>query len=59
MIYELSRRNPKPTLLPTQGTFNLPHQICVGYEELVLGKAASSLLSGIELDKHSPVSQHG
>ena len=25
MMYEMRRRNPKATLLPTEGIFNLPH----------------------------------
>ena len=27
MLYEMRRRNPKPTLYPTQGIFNLPNHI--------------------------------
>ena len=27
MMYEMKRRKPEPTLLPIQGTFNLPHHI--------------------------------
>ena len=27
MMYEMGRRKPKLTLLPTQGIFNLPHHI--------------------------------
>ena len=27
MMYEMRRRKPKPTLLPTQVIFNLPHHI--------------------------------
>ena len=27
MMYEMKRRKPEPTLLPTQGIFNLAHHI--------------------------------
>ena len=29
MMYEMRRRNPEFTSLPTQGIFNLPHHICM------------------------------
>ena len=29
MMYELSRKKPDPTLLLTQGIFNLPHQLAI------------------------------
>ena len=34
MIYEMRRRKPEPTLLPTQGFFNLPHHTGMVWEEL-------------------------
>ena len=34
MMYDIQRRNPKPTLLPTRGLFNLPHHIGTVREEL-------------------------
>ena len=42
MMYEMRRRKPEPTLLPTQGTFNLPHHIGMVCEELVFGDAVHS-----------------
>ena len=34
MMYEMRRRKPESTLLPTQGTINLPHYIGTEWEEL-------------------------
>ena len=39
MIYEMRRRQPKPTLLPTQGIFNIPHHIDMASEELAFNDA--------------------
>ena len=39
MMYEMRRR--KPDLLPTQGTFNLPHYIGMIWEELAFDDAVS------------------
>ena len=34
MMYEMRRTNPEPTLLPTQGIFNLSHHIDMAWEEI-------------------------
>ena len=34
IMYERRRRKPVPTLLQTQGFFNLPHHVGMIYEEL-------------------------
>ena len=34
IMYQMRRRKPKPTHLPTQGIFNLSHHIDMAYEEL-------------------------
>ena len=41
MMYEM-RRQPEPTLLPTQGIFNLQHHMGMVWEELVFDDAVSS-----------------
>ena len=41
MMYELRRRNPEPTLLQTQGIFNLAHQIGMVQEELAFDDSIS------------------
>ena len=40
MMYEI-RRKPKPTLLSTQGIFNLSHYISIVSEELAFDDAVS------------------
>ena len=39
MMYEMRRRKLEPTLLQTQGIFNLPHHICI--QELSFDDAVS------------------
>ena len=34
MMYEMRKTKPEPTLLPTQGIFNLPHHIGMVEKEL-------------------------
>ena len=43
MMYEMRRREPNHTVLPTQGIFNLPHHIYLGivWEELAFDDAVS------------------
>ena len=41
MYYDMRRRKPKPTVLPTQGIFNLPYNIGMVSEELAFGDAVS------------------
>ena len=41
MMYEIRRRKPEPTLLPTQGIFNLPHHVGMVWEELAPDDAVS------------------
>ena len=41
MMYEMRRRNLEPTLLPTQGIFNLQHHICMEGEERAFNDAVS------------------
>ena len=41
MMYEMRRRKPEPTSLPTQGIFNLPHPIDMIWEELAFNDAVS------------------
>ena len=41
MMYEKRRRNPKPTLLPTQENFNFPHHIGLVWEELAFDDTTS------------------
>ena len=40
-MYEMSRRKPKPTLLLTQGIFNLPRHIGMVCEEVAFDDAIS------------------
>ena len=40
MMYEM-RKKPEPTLLPTQGIFNLPNYIDMVWEELAFDDAVS------------------
>ena len=40
-MYEMRRRKPKPTRLPTQWIFNLPDHICMVWEELAFDDAVS------------------
>ena len=42
MMHDMRRKKPKPTLLPTQGIFNLPHQIGMAQEELAFDDGVSS-----------------
>ena len=42
MIYEIRRRKPDPTLLQTQGIFNLPLHIGMVWEELAYVDAVSN-----------------
>ena len=35
MMYEMRRREPEPTLLPTQGIFSLPYHIGVAFADAV------------------------
>ena len=46
MMYEMRRRKPKPTLLPTQEIFNLLHNIGMVWEELAFGDAVSYIWQG-------------
>ena len=41
MMYEMRRIKAKPTLLPTQAIFNLPHHIGMVCEELADGDVVS------------------
>ena len=41
LIYEMRRRKPEPTHLPTQGIFNLAHHIDMVWEELAFDDAVS------------------
>ena len=41
MMYEMRRRKPEPTLLPTQGIFTIPHHIGMVWEELAFGDTVS------------------
>ena len=41
MIYKMRRRKPGPTLLPTQGIFNLPHHVGMVWEQLAFDDAVS------------------
>ena len=41
MMYEMRRRNPEPTLLPTQAIFNRPYHIGMVWEELTFDDAVS------------------
>ena len=41
MMYEMRRHMPKPTLLLTEGIFNLPHYIGMVWEELAFDDAVS------------------
>ena len=45
MVYEL-RRKPEPSLLPTQGTFNHPHNIVMIWDELAFGDTVSYTQQG-------------
>ena len=45
MIYVISREKADPTPLPTQGIFNLWHQIGMGWEELAFDDAVSYMHS--------------
>ena len=40
-MYEMRRRKPEPTLLLTQGIFNLPHHIGMVREELAFDDGVS------------------
>ena len=40
-MYEMRRRKPEPTLLPTQGIFDHPHHISMVGEELTFDDAVS------------------
>ena len=42
MMFEMGSRKPKPTLLLTQGIFDLPHQIGKIWEELAFDEDAVS-----------------
>ena len=46
MMYEMRRRKPKPTLLPTQGIFNLPYHIGIVWEDLAFDDAISYTYQG-------------
>ena len=41
MMYEMSRRKPEPTHLPTQAIFNLEHNIGMIWENLAFDDAVS------------------
>ena len=41
MMYDMRRRKPDPTLLPTEGIFNLPHHIDMVCEEQAFDDAVS------------------
>ena len=41
MMYDMGRRKPKSTLLPTQRNFNLPHHIGIVREELAFDDTQS------------------
>ena len=40
-MYEMRRRKAEPTLLATQGIFNLPHHVGTVWEELAFDDAVS------------------
>ena len=46
MMYEMRRRKPESTLLPTQGIFNHPNHIGMVWEELAVDDAVSYTLWG-------------
>ena len=46
MMYEMRRRKPKPTSLPTQGIFNLAHHISMVGEKLAVDYAVSCTQRG-------------
>ena len=46
MMDEMRRRKPKPTHLPTQEIFNLPHDIGMVFEELAFDGAMSYTQQG-------------
>ena len=52
MMYEMRRRKPEATHLMSQGTFNLPHQIGMVWEELAFDDAVSYTQRGNEF-QHS------
>ena len=41
MMYDMMRRKPKPILILTQATCNLPHHIGIAWEELAFAGAVS------------------
>ena len=41
VVYEMRRRKPEPTPLPTQRILNLPHHIDMVWEELAFDNAVS------------------
>ena len=41
MMYEMRWRKPKPTLLPMQAIFNLPHHIGMVWKELAFEESIS------------------
>ena len=47
MIYEMRRWKREPTLLLTQGIFNLPHNIGMVWEELAFDNAVSYTLRSL------------
>ena len=49
MMYEMRRREPEPTLSPTQGIFNLIHNIGIVWKELAIDDAVSG-----EMDCSAP-----
>ena len=48
MIYSMRRRNPKPTLLPTQRIFKLPHHVGMVWAELAFDDVVK--LYTVEMD---------
>ena len=50
MMYQMRRRKRKPTLLPTQGTFNLQHHLGMVWEELAFDDAVSYTQQGNGLE---------
>ena len=50
MMYETRKRKPAPTLLPTQGFFDVPHHIGMAHKELAFDDMHTSPAEGREVE---------
>ena len=58
MMYQTRRRKPEPTLLPTLGIFNFPHNIGMVWEWIAAQLNVMAVAGFVPLSPGSPTQRH-